>query len=270
MVAGKVPPSGDEAFWREYLTRGDAMETRARRVLRFLPHGPRCKLCAAPFAGPTAPLMRALGKRPAYKNPNVCSSCFDFMEQHHGGAVIEGSYLFADIRGSTSLAEGMTAADFRALIDRFYKVASQVVLDNDGGVDKFVGDEIVAFYFPLMSGPRYAAAAVGTATALLHATGHDDPAGPWVPVGVGVATGPAWVGAVGDERHTDLTALGDNVNIAARLGAAAGAGEVLMTVETALAAGVEAGLERRNLDLKGKSTPTEVVSLLIGPAMAVR
>ncbi len=270
MAAGDPPTTSDEAFWREYLTRGDAMEKRARRLLRLLPHGPRCKLCAAPFAGPSAPVMRAIGKRPAYKNPNVCSSCFDFMEQHHGGAVIDGSYLFADIRGSTSIAEGMAAADFRALIDRFYKVASQVVFDHDGGVDKFVGDEIVAFYFPLMSGPRYAAAAIDTATALLHATGHDDRGGPWVPVGVGVATGPAWVGAVGDERHTDLTALGDNVNIAARLGAAAHAGEVLMTVETALAAGVDPGLERRSLDLKGKSTPTEVVSLLVGPVAAVR
>ena len=270
MSADERPPSGDEAFWREYLTRGDAMERRARRVLKFLPHGPRCKLCAAPFAGPTAPVMRAMGKRPAFKNPSVCSACFDFIEQHHGGAVIDGSYLFADIRGSTSIAEGMAAADFRALIDRFYKVASQVVFDHDGGVDKFVGDEIVAFYFPLMSGPRYAAAAVTTATALLHATGHDDAGGPWVPVGVGVATGPAWVGAVGDERHTDLTALGDNVNIAARLGAAARAGEVLLTVETALAAGVDPALERRSLDLKGKSTATEVVSLQVGPAAAVR
>jgi adenylate cyclase len=266
MAAGDEPTTSDEAFWREFLTRGDAMETRVRRVLRLLPHGPRCKLCAAPFAGPTAPVMRAIGKRPALKNPNVCSSCFDFMERHHGGAVIDGSYLFADIRGSTSIAEGMPAADFRELIDRFYTTASRVVFDHDGGVDKFVGDEIVAFYFPLMSGPRYAAAAVGTATALLHATGHDDPEGPWVPLGVGVSTGPAWVGAVGDERHTDLTALGDNVNIAARLGAAALAGEVLMTVETALAAGVDPGLERRSLDLKGKSMATEVVSLLVGPA----
>jgi adenylate cyclase len=266
MAAGDEPTTGDEAFWREYLTRGDAMETRARRVLRFLPHGPRCKLCAAPFAGSGSYLMRAIGKRPALKNPAVCSSCFDFMEQHHGGAVIDGSYLFADIRGSTSIAEEMAAADFRELIDRFYKVASKVVFDHDGGIDKFVGDGIVAFFFPLMSGPRYSVAAIDTATALLHATGHDDPGGPWVPLGVGVATGPAWVGAVGDERHTDLTALGDNVNIAARLGAAAHAGEVLMTVETALAAGVNPGLERRSLELKGKSTPTEVVSLLVGPA----
>jgi hypothetical protein len=75
------PASGDEAFWREYLTRGDPKEIRARRVLRTLPHGPRCKLCAAPFAGAAAPLMRAIGKRPAFKNPTVCSACFDFMEK---------------------------------------------------------------------------------------------------------------------------------------------------------------------------------------------
>jgi adenylate cyclase len=138
------------------------------------------------------------------------------------------------------------------------------VFDNDGGVDKFVGDEIVAFFFPLMSGPNHAKAAVNTALDMLRATGHDDPEGPWVPVGVGVSSGMAWVGAVGDEKRTDLTALGDNVNIAARLGALARAGEALITVEAAEAAGLDASLQRRSLDLKGKSMPTDVVSLIVG------
>ena len=259
----------DEAFWREYLTRGDAMERRARRVLRLLPHGPRCKLCAAPFAGAGSHLMRAIGKRPALKNATVCNSCYDFMEKHHGGAEIEGSFLFADIRGSTSLAERMQPAEFRALIDRFYTTATQVVFENDGGVDKFVGDEVVAFFFPLISGPRHAAAAVGAASGLLRATGHADAGGPWVPVGAGIATGMAWVGAVGDEQRTELTALGDTVNIAARLGGVAAAGEVLMTTETAHAADVDPSLPTRSLDLKGKTTPTSVVSLTIGPAPAM-
>jgi adenylate cyclase len=266
-MAEPPQPTGDnEAFWREYLTRGDAMETRARRFLKHLPHGPRCKLCAAPFEGAAAPLMRAMNKRPAMKNPSVCNACFDYMEKHHGGAEIDGSYLFADIRGSTTLAEQMPPAQYRALIDRFYSTTSKIVFDHDGGVDKFVGDEIVAFYFPLMSGPRHAKAAVDTALAMLRATGHADPGGPWVPVGVGVATGMAWVGAVGDEMRTDLTALGDVVNVAARLGSTAGAGEVLVTVETATAAGIDPAAERRSLDLKGKSTPTEVVSLTVGAA----
>ena len=265
MTADERPPSGDEAFWREFLTRGDPKEQRARRVFRLLPRGPRCKLCAAPFAGAGSHLMRVIGKRPAFKNQTVCNSCFDFMEKHHGGAEIEGSFLFADIRGSTTLAERMPPTAFRALIDRFYTTATQAVFDNDGGVDKFVGDEIVAFFFPLFSGPRHAAAAVGAASALLRATGHADAAGPWVPVGAGIATGMAWVGAVGNEKRTDLTALGDTVNIAARLGAVAAAGEVLMTKETALAAGVDPSLQTRSLDLKGKTTQTTVVSLTIGP-----
>lgn len=269
MSAGGPPSNDDEAFWREYLTRGDAMETRARRVLKHLPHGPRCKLCAAPFAGPAAPLMRAIGKRPAFKNRSVCSSCFDYMEKHHGGAEIDGSYLFADIRGSTGLAERLPPAEFRALIDRFYTTTSEIVFDHDGGVDKFVGDEIVAFFFPLMTGPRHANAAVDTALGILRATGHADRGGPWVPVGVGVSSGMAWVGAVGDEKRTDLTALGDTVNVAARLGGAARAGEVLLTAEAAEAAQLDPHLERRSLDLKGKSTPTEVVSLIVGPVPAV-
>jgi adenylate cyclase len=268
MASTGKPDAANEAFWREYLTRGDSNEKRARRVLRLLPHGPRCKLCAAPFAGAAAPFMRAIGKRPADKNPNICNACFEFIEQRHGGAEIEASFLFADIRGSTSIAERLPPAEFRALIDRFYTATAAAVYENDGGVDKFVGDEIVAFFFPIMTGPKHAAAAVRAALGVLRATGHDDPGGPWVPVGAGVSSGAAWVGAVGDAQKTDVTALGDTVNIAARLGAAAQAGELLVTVEAAEAAGLDPSLERRKLDLKGKSTPTEVVSLTVGAAQA--
>ncbi len=259
-------PTGDdrERFWREYLTRGDAMERRARRILRALPHEPRCQLCAAPFAGAMAPVMRALGKRPADKNPRVCQSCFSFVMKHHGGAEIDASFVFADIRGSTTLAEQMSAGEFHALLDRFYATASAVVFDNDGAVDKFVGDEVVAMYFPLMSGVQHAARAVETAEALLRATGHEDPGGPWVPVGAGVHTGPAWVGAVGDESHTELTALGDTVNTTARLASAARAGEVIVTTAAAEAAGLDPSLERSFLELKGKGAPTEVVRIRIG------
>jgi adenylate cyclase len=259
------PPTDpeQERFWYEYLTRGDSMERRARGVFRMLPHGPRCQLCLAPFAGAAAPVMRAIGKRPADKNPRVCQSCFSFIAKHHGGAEIEATFLFADIRGSTTLAEGMSAADFRSLIDRFYSVASNVVIEHDGSVDKFVGDEVVAMFFPLMSGPQHVGKAIEAATALLRATGHGDPSGPWVPVGAGVHSGPAWVGAVGDESHTELTALGDSVNTTARLASVAAAGEVLVTVSAARSAGLDPNLEQRTLELKGKESPTDVVSLRV-------
>lgn len=212
--------------------------------------------------------MRAIGKRPSAKHPRMCTSCFSFMEAHHGGAEIDCSFLFADIRGSTSLAEGMTPADFRSLLDRFYSTASAVVFDHDGSVDKFVGDELVAMFFPLLSGERHVERAVETAQALLHATGHRDPAGPWVPLGAGVHTGRAWMGAIGDDSHTELTAVGDTVNTTARLAAAAGTGEILVSADAAEAAGLDPTLERRSLELKGKRAPTEVVSLRIGPAGA--
>ena len=102
--------------------------------------------------------------------------------------------------------------------------------------------------------------------AILRATGHEDPGGPWLPVGVGVGSGMAWVGAIGDAQHTDVTAVGDDVNITARLAGAAGAGEVLVTVEAAAAAGLDPSLPVEHLDLKGKQAPTPVVRLSVRPA----
>lgn len=259
------PDDGDrEQFWHEFLTQGHSMERRVRRVFRMLPHGPRCQLCAAPFAGPVSPVMRVFGKRPADKNPRVCQACFTFIAKHHGGAEIEGSFLFADIRGSTTLAEHMTSAAFHALLDRFYAVASSVVFDHDGSVDKFVGDEVVAMFFPFITGPEHAVKAVRAGRALLEATGHGDASGPWVPLGVGVHTGRAWVGAVGDDAHTEVTALGDAVNVAARLASAASAGEVLVTAASAASAELDPLLERRTLALKGRAAPIEVLVLRVG------
>lgn len=251
------PDHATEEFWRDFLTRGDANERKVRRVFRRLPHEPRCMLCAAPFAGPAAPVMRAIGKRPSDKNPTMCTSCFDFMASHHGGAEIECSFLFADVRGSTSIAERMAPAEFRGLLDRFYGIATRTVIDHDGSIDKFVGDELVAMFFPLLSGVRHAERAIAAAKALLEATGHGGPDGPWLPLGAGVHTGPAWVGAVGNGPRTDLTALGDTVNTTARLASVAGAGEILVSATAAVAADLDPGLERRSLDLKGKANPTE-------------
>jgi adenylate cyclase len=255
----------DDAFWRDYLTNGDRMERRVRGVLRFLPDGPRCKLCAAPFHGFGGTLMRTFGKYPSDKDPNVCNSCFAFVAKHHGGAEIQASFLFADSRGSTTIAERSTAKEFRALLDRFYRTASDVVFRNEGAVDKFVGDEVVAMFFPLMSGELHAGRAVQAARDLLRATGHAEPAGPWVPVGAGVSSGPAWIGAVGDDAHTELTALGDTVNIAARLASAAAGGEALVTAAAATSAGLDPSLPRATLELKGKLEQTEVVRITVGP-----
>lgn len=260
----ELPEREDEEFWREFLSGGHSRERVGRLVFKLIPHGPRCRLCAAPFAGAGAPLMRLLGKAPSDRNPNWCASCFTFMSRHHGGAEIVCSLLFADVRGSTALAERIPAADFRALLDRFYDVAAAIVFEHDGLVDKFVGDELVSMFFPLLSGERHAARAVEAAESLLRATGHGEVNGPWIPVGAAVHTGTAWVGAVGRGARTEITALGDAVNTTARLTAAAAAGEVLVTTAAASAAELDPTLERRTLELKGKDVHTEVVALHVG------
>ena len=256
-----VQPSADEAFWQEYLTRGRSTERRFRLVFKRLPRNPRCRLCAAPFAGAGAPLMSLIGKRQAASSTSLCSSCFKFLSTHHGGAEIDCTMLFADIRGSTALAESMPPADFQRLLDRFYTVASRVVFDHDGIVDKFVGDELVAMFFPLLSGDQHAAAGVAAARDLLRATGHGEPGGPWVPLGAGVNTARTWFGAVGQGPYVTLTAVGDPVNTTARLASLAEAGEILVTTGAATAAGLDPTLARRRLELKGKQVVIEVVTL---------
>lgn len=265
--AGRPPQ--DEAFWRAFLEQGgDSWKGIGRRVFKRIPADPRCRMCAAPFRGPGAPLMRLIGKRPSDANPNWCTSCFDIMSKHHGGAEVYLAFLFADIRGSTTLAEGMSPATYHQLLDRYFATATEVVFRWDGMVDKFVGDEIVSIFFPLLSGERFVARCVSAAQDLLRATGHADPDGPWVPVGVGVHAGRAWLGIVGEGSHIELTAVGDAVNVAARLAGAAVAGEVLVSADAAAGSDLDGALERRTLDLKGKSLGTEVVSVRIGPPVA--
>ena len=264
-MSAQGEPTYNEEFWRDFLTKGHVGERIGRRVFRRLPHGPRCRMCAAPFEGAAAPLMRLIGKRPASGNPTMCTSCFSFMDRHHGGAEVEGAMLFADIRGSTALAEAMSPGEFRALLERFYSAASNVVFEHDGYVDKFVGDELVALFFPLVAGGRYTARAVEAAAALLRAAGHADPAGPWVPLGAGVNVGRAWFGVLGDTEHHELTAVGDAVNTAARLAASAAEGEILVSAAAGLAASLEPTLERRQLTLKGKREPFEAVVVRISP-----
>ena len=265
MTMPKTPDAHDEAFWHDYLVNYDARQANVRRIFNRLPHGPRCRLCAMPFAGPAGSVLRLLGQGVSRNNPTICNSCEKFMLKHHGGAEVESSMLFADIRGSTALAETMSPGAFHALLERFYTVAAEVVVTHGGMVDKFVGDELVAVFPPMFSDTlHHTARAVETARALLMATGHEDPEGPWVRLGAGVNSGQVWFGVVGEGAYVEMTVLGDPVNTTARLAALAGPGEILVSAVTAETAGLPEGLERRSLQLKGKQEPVDVVSIQVG------
>jgi adenylate cyclase len=232
-----------------------------RRLWRSFPAAPRCKLCLRPFAGPGGALMRMVNLGPWEKNPRYCRGCYQQIDADHGGAEIELTMLFADVRGSTALAEDMSPREFSDLLNRFYEVAARILVGREAVVDKFVGDEVVGLFVPGMSGLDHARKAVDASVALMTATGHGSADGPWIPVGAGVHTGVAFVGSVGDHGVTDFTALGDAVNTTARLASAAGVGEILVTRAAATAAGLGAGIEERHLELRGRREPIDVVVL---------
>jgi class 3 adenylate cyclase len=143
--------------------------------------------------------------------------------------------------------------EFSKLMARFYGAAAEAIDDWDGMVDKFVGDGAVALFIPGFAGSDHAADAIAAARALLEQTGNADGAEPWIPVGAAVHTGMSFVGAIGEGDARDFTALGDTVNAAARLTGLAGAGEILISVDTAGAAGLDTSrLERRTLELRGR------------------
>ena len=133
--------------------------------------------------------MRAIGLGPWEKNPKYCRGCYQDIDANHGGAEVELSMLFADVRGSTGIAEGMAPLEYSKLLNRFYERATTVLIEREAVVDKFVGDEVVGLFVPGMAGLDHAARAIDAARELLNATGHDSPGGPWIPVGAGVHTG---------------------------------------------------------------------------------
>jgi adenylate cyclase len=241
---------------------------------RFIPSSPRCKLCKAPFRAPGGVILRPFGFRPWTKNPHICGRCFTNIDlqarlcapadggAHVRGAEVEISMLFADIRGSSGIARSMPSMEFTRLMDRFYRVSTDVLIEHEAIVEKFVGDEVVGLFVPFLAGADHARAAVDTARHLLRATGHGPVDEPWVPIGVGVHTGRAFVGVVGTAATADFTALGDPMNLAAHLASAAGPGEILVTDEAAAAAGLASGgLEHRHVSLKGRPADAFVLGV---------
>jgi adenylate cyclase len=175
--------------------------------------------------------------------------------------------LFVDVRGSTALAETMNDTEFSQLMNRFYEATINVLVQADAFIDKLVGDEVTALFIPGFAGQEHARRAVEAGQSLLRVTGHGKASAPWVPVGVGIHTGMAWVGSIAGASGAaaDFTALGDSVNIAARLASQAGQGEILASEATCHAARIKTGgLEKRDLDLKGKSESVSVRVLHVG------
>ena len=268
MVGAYSPPMPDQSTGDEFraVLSGDHRGlTRMRTTLKRIPAAPRCKLCAAPFEGLGGAILRHAGFGRFPGNPALCRNCITaFRRDGLTGAEIPVTLLFADVRGSTGIAERLRPSEFRAFLDRFYRIGTDVILARDGLVDKLVGDEVIGLFFGGVTGPRHAAAGIAAAEEMMRRASHPDatPLGS-IPLGAGVHTGEAYVGTTGPEGAVDdFTALGDAVNTTARLASTAAAGEVLVSVAAAEAAAyATAGIERRTLTVRGRHDAIEVVVL---------
>ena len=250
--------------WRALLTGEDPTLRKVRRVWRHVPAAPRCKVCASPSHGFGGALARLFWHGPMRNNPLLCKACFGVLSRHPGGAELEISVVFADVRGSTAIAERSSSSAFRGLIQAYYRTAAAAIDANGGIIDKFLGDGVMALFIPVITGENHAGRAIDAGRAILAGVERDGLPRQGLMVGAGVHTGEAFVGVVGSDEKIDFTALGDTVNIAARLGETAGPGELLVSRVAWDRAGMVAPHARRDIEIAGRVGTLSVVAT--GPA----
>lgn len=135
---------------------------------------------------------------------------------------IELSVLFSDIRGFTTISEGLDAEELSQLMDQYLTPMTRIVHETKGTIDKYIGDAVMAFWGAPMRDTHHAARAVGAGLEMLAALEHLNSAfkkkgWPHIAIGVGINTGPMSVGNMGSEFRRAYTVLGDAVNLASRL-----------------------------------------------------
>src|SRR5512143_2762875 len=143
------PRTPVDEMWYQILTKGNTSTKFWRHLYGILPSNPRCAQCHRPFEGIGGAILHAFqGTQRSKKNPRFCDRCDGFTFQLPGGAEIELTMLFVDVRGSTSIAEKMNTFEFSRLMNRFYETTIGVLIQADAFIDKLVGDEVTALFIP--------------------------------------------------------------------------------------------------------------------------
>ncbi|PLX86426.1 MAG: hypothetical protein C0618_09340 [Desulfuromonas sp.] len=181
-----------------------------------------------------------------------------------GGEEKDVTVIFTDIRGFTSLAENLPAGKLLELLNTYFERMIQVIIRNDGMVDKFIGDSVMALFGAPLARDNDPLRAVKCALEMceeLEKLNQEniDRGEPPFEMGIGINTGPVVAGNIGSSLRMEYTVIGDNVNIAARLQGIASAGEVLMSEQThRLVADKVQCQELEPVQLKGKNKPVGV------------
>ncbi len=180
---------------------------------------------------------RIRGRLERYHSPQVIEEIIAHAEATGAREVAltkSVTVLFADLVGFTSWSEKMAAGELASLLTRFFTLASDAIFSQDGTIDKFIGDAVMAFFGAPIDQPDHAVRAVSAALKIqeeMAAWNSERAAGGEFPVAVRIAlnTGEAIVGEIGSERRVDYTVLGNAVNVAARMEEfVAGAGDIVI------------------------------------------
>ena len=168
--------------------------------------------------------------------------------QSLSGKSCEISMLFSDIRGFTSLSETSTPEQVVELLNTYFTQQVDAVFAQEGTLDKYIGDAIMAFWGAPAHQPDHALRAVAAALDMsdrLEQFRNQDGLGYGLEIGIGVHSGPAVVGFIGSENRQDYTAIGDTVNLASRIeGQTKGVARVLVSGDTRRMCEAQAGADK--------------------------
>lgn len=178
----------------------------------------------------------------------------------------ELTFLFTDIRGFTSMCEGMEPDSVVHILNKYLNLETQIILKNHGDVDKFVGDEMMAFF----EGPNKELNACKAAMEIRQAMMEEkdirvSKGQHVVEIGIGINTGKVVFGSVGARDRMDFTSIGDTVNLAARLEGANKAYSSKSIISEAVYNQIKNEFLCRELDfiaVKGKNEPIRIYELL--------
>ncbi len=194
-----------------------------------------------------------------------------------GGELREMTILFSDIRSFTTRAEGMDAQELTSYINAFLTDLTQVIFQQDGTIDKYMGDAIMAFWNAPLTNDRHAPAACQAALDMLRALEgfNATHAGTYPPtdIGIGLNTGVCCVGNLGSTQRLDYSVIGDEVNVGARLESST------KTYGLSILVGAETAAQARShgfvfvpvdyVRVKGKDDRIDILTLLGGPGHPV-
>ena len=207
--------------------------------------------------------MRGLFNR--YLAPSVAEQLLrDPDAMQLGGARKDVTIMFADVRGFTGFSEQRQPEEVVAMLNQYLTLATSEIFAQLGTLDKFLGDGVLAIFGAPLTLPNHALSALRAAVAMRsHIDDLRRDTGVRVGFGIGMNSGPAIIGNIGSLQFMNYTAIGDVVNVAARLQTEARAGEILITDTTLklVAEHVQAE-ELGSLYVKGRTTPVTTYKVL--------